>query len=228
MLRPITRFAFAWIALSASFGCASNGTGSEDSGWIPLFDGQTTAGWRGYRQATMPAGWTVEAGTLARTGAGGDIVTVGQYGDFVLEFEWKISERGNSGVFYRATEAEDTVYMSAPEFQVLDNAGHGPELDARHASGANYALHAPVRDVTRPVGEWNHARIEVRGDHVIHSMNGVQLVDYHLWTPEWSALVKASKFDAWPGYGRAKRGHIALQDHGNPVWYRNIRLRPLD
>ena len=198
------------------------------AGWRLLFDGATTAGWRGYRQESMPEGWQVVDGALARVAPAGDIVTVEQFGDFVLELEWKIEPGGNSGVFFRVSEDRPAVYETGPELQVLDDRAHGDGLDPRTSAGSNYALHAPRVDATRPAGEWNQVRIEVRGEEVTHRMNGREIVSYRLWNPEWEALVEASKFAAMPGYGRNRRGHIALQDHGDPVRFRSIRILPLD
>jgi len=197
------------------------------AGWVLLFDGKTTAGWRGYRQDSMPAGWQVVDGALARVGEAGDIVTEGEWEDFELQLEWKIGPGGNSGVFFHATEATDAVYENAPELQVLDDAGHANGLDPRTAAGANYALHAPARAVARPVGEWNHVRIRVENGVVTHWMNGVELLSYRLWSSDWRDRVADSKFAQWPSYGMAPKGRIALQDHGDPVWYRSIKLLPL-
>jgi hypothetical protein len=166
-------------------------------------------------------------GTLARTGSGGDIVTSDEFGDFELRLQWKISQGGNSGVIFRVANAGNQVWESGPEMQVLDNAGHVDGKAPLTSAGANYGLHAPVRDVTRPVGEWNDVLLRVSGAHVEHWLNGVKVVEYELWSPEWESLVKASKFGSLTAYGRARRGHIALQDHGDLVWFRDIRIRPL-
>ncbi|MDE2762722.1 MAG: DUF1080 domain-containing protein [Gemmatimonadota bacterium] len=198
----------------------------EAAGWRLLFDGTLDA-WRGYRREDAPAGWSAVDGTLAFTpGAdGGTLITRERFGDFELALEWKVAEGGNSGVFYRATEAERAPYWTGPELQVLDNAGHPDGRVPETSAGANYALHAPVADVTRPAGEWNRVRIVVRGARVEHWMNRVKVVEYELWTDEWRAAVAATKFAEWPAYGMAEAGHIGLQDHGDPVWYRNIRIR---
>lgn len=197
------------------------------AGWRLLFDGVTTAGWRGYRSDAMPAGWQVVDGALTRAGAGGDIVTVEQFGDFELALEWKVARGGNSGIFYRATEEPKRIYHSAPEMQVLDDAAHRDGLSRLTAAGANYALHPVPAGVVRPAGEWNEARIVVDGAHVEHWLNGVKVVEYELWSEDWEARLRRSKFTEWPEYGRATRGHIGLQDHGDWVAYRNIKIREL-
>ncbi|RMF76008.1 MAG: DUF1080 domain-containing protein [Planctomycetota bacterium] len=197
------------------------------AGWRLLFDGRTTNGWRGFRKKEMPAGWEVIDGCLVRTGPGGDIITEEQFADFELKIDWRISTGGNSGIFYRVSEDEDYVWRTGPEMQVLDNAEHADGGDALTSAGANYALVAPARDVTRPVGYFNEARIVVRGNHVEHWLNGEKLLEYELLSEPWERLVAASKFASMPRYGRERKGHIALQDHGDRVWYRNIRIREL-
>jgi hypothetical protein len=196
-----------------------------DAGWRRLFDGTTMTGWRGFKTAEPPAGWKPVDGALVRVDGGGDLMTVDQFGDFELRLEWKISAGGNSGIMFRATTAGAQTYETGPEMQVLDNAGHRDGKDPKTSAGSNYALQAPVRDVTKPVGEWNAVRLIVAGAHVEHWMNGVKLLEYELWNPDWEARVKASKFNAWSGYGRATRGHLVLQDHGDLVSYRNIIIK---
>ena len=183
--------------------------------------------WRGYKKDSVPEQWVNEdEETIHLTGGGaGDLITREQYGDFVLTMEWKISPKGNSGVMYRVSEGDGPTYFTGPEMQVLDNAVAGGDL--MHSAGADYALHAPSEDNTRPVGEWNEVRMVVDGPHVEYWLNGVQQCSYELWSEDWNARVAASKFKEWPGFGMNKRGHIALQDHGNPVWYRNIHIRSL-
>jgi cytochrome c len=197
------------------------------AGWKLLFDGKTTAGWRGYRKDHMPAGWQVKDGCLARVGPGGDIITEGEFDNFELKIEWRICAAGNSGIFYRVNEDFDWPFFTGPEFQVLDNAEHADGRSPLTSAGSNYALHAPVRDVTAPVGFFNQVRIVCDGPHVEHWLNGVKIVEYELWTDDWKELVAGSKFAAWPDYGLMKKGHIVLQDHGDQVWYRNIKIRAL-
>lgn len=196
-------------------------------GWRLLFDGATTAGWRGFRKPDMPAGWQVVDGALTRTAEAGDIVTVGEFGSFELAFDWKIAPGGNSGVFFHVTEDVEAVWHSGPEYQILDNAAHRDGLKPETSAGADYALHAAIRDAARPPGTWNQGRIVVNGPHVEHWLNGEKVVEYELGSPDWTERVRRSKFSAYPGFGRAPRGRIALQDHGDRVAYRNIKIRPL-
>jgi 3-keto-disaccharide hydrolase len=197
------------------------------AGWRPLFDGKTTTGWRGYKKADMPGGWQAVDGALTRAGQAGDIVTNDQFGNFELALEWKLAPGGNSGIFYRVTEEGQAAYETGPEMQVLDDARHVDGHNRLTSAGSSYGLYAAPAGVVKPAGEWNAVRIVVNGPHVEHWLNGVKVVDYELGSADWEKRVAGSKFNAWPGYGRAKRGHIALQDHGDWVAYRNIKIREL-
>jgi hypothetical protein len=199
----------------------------RSAGWRLLFDGTSLEGWRAFTSTAPPAGWKAIDGALARAGAGGDILTVEEFDSFELRLQWRISPGGNSGIFFHVGLDGDYVWSTGPELQVLDNAGHADGKAPQTSAGSNYALHAPARDVTRPVGQWNDVRLLVQGPHVEHWLNDVKLLEYELWSPDWEARVKASKFGTVPRYGRAKTGRIALQDHGDPVWYRNIKIRRL-
>ena len=200
----------------------------ERIGWRLLFDGETLDGWRGFKR-TGTEGWAVDDQAIARVGAGGDLVTVGQFENFILELEWKVAPGGNSGIFYGVEEeGYDYPWQTGAEMQVLDNALHQDGRSPFTSAGANYALHAPPFDVTKPAGEWNHVRLEVRGQRVVHALNKTLLFEFERWTPEWEALVEASKFSNMPGYGRSAVGHLSLQDHGDPVWFRNIKILELD
>jgi hypothetical protein len=159
--------------------------------------------------------------------AGGDIITTRQYGDFELQLEWKISPGGNSGIMYRVTEDAEATYETGPEMQVLDDARHADGGSPLTSAGSCFGLYPAPRGVVKPAGEWNAARILVRGSHVEHWLNGVKLLEYELGSEDWAARVAGSKFGQWPGYGKAARGYIALQDHGDEVAYRNIKLREL-
>ena len=194
--------------------------------WTLLSDGTLDA-WRGYRRDDAPGGWSANGDTIAFLPGteGGTLISRERFADFELAFEWRISEGGNSGVFYRVTETESAPYWSGPEYQILDNGGHPDGGAPETSAGANFALHGPAEDMTRPVGEWNYSRILVHGALVEHWLNGALVVAYELESDEWRAAVTASKFADWPAYGMGSAGHIGLQDHGDPVWYRNVRIR---
>lgn len=200
----------------------------QAAGWRLLFDGKSGAGWRGYRKTAFPEkGWAIEDGCLVRVGPGGDLITDEEFEDFELSLEWRISSGGNSGVFYRVAEEAGPPWETGPEMQVLDNGLHADGANPLTSAGSNYALHAPGKDVTEPVGLFNRARVVVRGDAVEHWLNGEQVVSYTLGSADWEKRVRESKFAAWPAYGTISRGHIVLQDHGDKVWYRNIKIRRL-
>jgi len=216
-----------FIAVSATALSAADAKAGE---WRPLFDGKTTAGWRGYKSPDVPAGWAAQDGVLIKDGKtrSADLVTKDQYGDFELEFDWKLAPGGNAGVLYRGTEEYDHIYWSAPEYQLLDDAAHADGKNRLTSAGSAYALYPPPAGVVKAAGEWNSSRIVARGPHVEHWLNGKKVVEYELWSPDWEAKVKASKFKDWPNYGRAKKGYIAIQgDHEGELALRNIRIREL-
>jgi hypothetical protein len=196
-------------------------------GWRLLFDGRTLAGWRGYKSPAPPAGWQAADGMLVRTGGGGDLVTAEQFRNFDLELEWMVRDGGNSGIFYRAAPGQDEIYFSAPEMQVLDDAKHRDGQSPLTSAGSVYGLYPAPRGIVKPAGEWNRARVLVDGNHVEHWLNGQRIAAYELNGAEWKQKVAASKFSAWPAYGQATSGFIGLQDHGDWVAYRNIRIRVL-
>lgn len=199
----------------------------QAAGWRLLFDGHRTAGWHPFKRGGAPEGWSVEAGALVRTGPGGDIVTAEEFENFELTLEWNVAAGGNSGIFFRVTEAGGWIFETGPEIQVLDDERHADGKSRLTAAGSNFALHAAPAGVVHPAGEWNRVRLVVNSAHVEHWLNGQKVVEYELGSPEWEALVQASKFAQWPGYGRARKGRIALQDHGDRVAYRDIKIRVL-
>lgn len=199
------------------------------AGFELLFDGRSMAGWRGFAKEAAPAqGWTIDGGALhvMAGGGGGDLVTARQFGDFELRFEWKVAAGANSGVMYRVTEELGTPWQTGPEYQVLDDAQHPDGKDARTAAAALYALSAADGKTLRPVGEWNEARIVVAGWHVEHWLNGTKVVDLDLASAAARAKIAASKFGAMPKFATATSGHLCLQDHGDDVWFRSLRIKP--
>ena len=203
-------------------------SGPEQPAWRSLFDGRSLAAWRGYQQSELPAEWKVADGTFYKETETRDIITRDQFGDFELEFEWKVSKGGNSGVFYRATEEYEHIYWSATEYQLLDDPNARDGRNPLTSAGANYGLYPSTPGVVKPADEWNSSRIIARGSHVEHWLNGRKLVEYDYGSPDWEAKVKASKFKDWPNYGRARKGHIGIQgDHGGVLAFRNVRIREL-
>jgi hypothetical protein len=204
------------------------------AGWRLLFDGRSLAGWRGYRRTSPPGSWRIENGSLlSRREPGvssGDLMTIDQFDDFELLVDWKMTPGNNSGIIYRATEEHDQVWESGPEYQVLDNAGHLDGLNPLASAGACYAVFAPAQSMARPIGAWNTARIVALGTHIEHWLNGVKVVEYDVDSDVWQSHVKTSKFFKTAygqgNWGRAKRGHIALQDYGGAIEFRNIKIRP--
>jgi len=213
-----------------------------DDGWTLIFDGKTTANFRGYGKETFPEeGWEVVDGTLHCIGSGkgeaggkgGDIIIDKKYGNFELSLEWKISEAGNSGIFYLAQEIEgDPIYKSSPEMQILDNFSDHPDVtlgkDGNRQGGSLYDLIPAVPQNAKGAGEWNHVKVTIFKGTVIHWMNGENVVEYHLWTQDWKDMVGKSKFKDWPNFvDPASEGYIGLQDHGDDVWFRNIKIKEL-
>jgi hypothetical protein len=200
-------------------------------GWQLLFDGKSTAGWHNFRKPGNPKSqWMVEDGTLC-LGApgGGDIVSDSAWENFEFRVEWKISEKGNSGIFFAVSEEEkfDAIWRTGPEMQILDDEGHPDGKFPSHRAGANYDLHESQNPLDKKPGEWNLAEIRVLNGKVSYRLNGKTTVEYTLLSPEWEEQVKKSKFRDMPFYGRTKKGHIALQDHGDKVWFRNLKIRKL-
>jgi len=238
-VRFVAALAFVTAASSAAVvfaqapAAADNTLSAADkaAGWQLLFDGKAIDKWRANNATGVPANWSVADGAItAAKGPGSDLVSVDEYGDFELVVDFKVAKNGNSGIFSRGVEAKgEPIYHSAPEFQVIDNEGHP---DAKNGPdrfcGGNYALDPPnPASACKPAGEWNSARLVVKGAHVEHWLNGTKVVEYELWSDKWKAQVAASKFKAWPPYGMAKSGRLGLQAHGDEVAFKNIKIRAL-
>jgi len=202
-------------------------------GWKLLFDGNTMNGWRFFKNAENNT-WEVVDGTLhckpfieGQTEKRADLITTDQYENFELAFDWKISPQGNSGVMFRVTEEYEQPYASGPEYQVIDDKGYPGDLKEVQLSGANYDMQVASNKTVHPVGDWNNAKIVVNGNHVEHWLNGAKVVEYEINSPEWKKQHAASKWKDFPGYAKATKGHIDLQDHGNEAWFKNIMIKPL-
>lgn len=198
-----------------------------EKAWVNLLGDNAKERWRGYKEEGWPKGWKVEDGVLSRFEGGSDIMTVAKYADFELQLEWKISEGGNSGIMYRVRTGDKAPYFTGPEYQVLDNKRHADGASTLTSSGSLYGLYAPAKDWTKPIGEWNKTRIVVRGKHVRHWLNGRNTVNCKIDSDDWNERLEKSKFKEWEQFAKISTGHIALQDHGDLVWYRKVRVRTL-
>ncbi len=226
-------------------GQEENGAAKEKAAedeWMVLFDGTSIEGWRGVNMDTLPGAWEISENTLHCIGSGmgeagaengGDILYDKKFSNFHLKMEWKISEGGNSGIMYLGQEVEgDPIWKTAPEYQVLDNERHPDAMlgeNGNRQAGSLYDLIPADPQNAKPAGEWNTCEIMVYKGTVIHKQNGEVVVEYHLWTDDWNNLVAGSKFpDLNPDWANvAKEGYIALQDHGDDVWYRNVMIKEL-
>lgn len=199
-------------------------------GWVLLFNGTTMDGWRSYKKQESD-GWDVKNGELYCKEEGvakrADLITNNKYENYELQIDWKISPKMNSGIIYMVTEDNGVSYESGPEYQLIDDIGYPGKLSDKQLSGSNYDMHAPLAKVSKPSGQYNHTKIVINKGHVEHWLNGSKVVDYQLWTPEWEHLKANSKWKDVKPYGMSKSGHIALQDHGGGVAFKNIKLKPL-
>ena len=223
---------FLFISMTGS---AQNALSAKEKseGWKLLFDGKSTTGWRNYQSDKVTDRWKVSNGELyldkSVTAGAGDIMTDAEFQDYELSLEWKISACGNSGIIFNVVEDDKfkNTYNSGPEMQVLDNTCHPDAKIAKHRAGDLYDLIAVSKETVKPAGEWNQVRIVSKNSKMEFWLNGTKVVDFTMHTPEWKNMVANSKFKTMPGFGEAKKGHIALQDHGDAVWFRNIKIREL-
>jgi len=203
------------------------------AGWKELFDGKTTNGWRNFKSETIGSAWVVDNGTLhfdnTKTEGKGDIITDEEFENFELMLEWKIDSCGNSGIMFNVVEDPkyNYVWQTGPEMQVLDNDCHPDAKIIKHRAGDLYDLISCSTETVKPAGEWNQVRIISDNGSYQFWLNGTNVVNFTMHTPEWDAMVAGSKFKDMPDFGKATKGHISLQDHGDKVWYRNIIIREL-
>lgn len=244
------QFFFVLVSAGCLMACANDnkstpgetaGTTAKDSvtdnaGWETLFDGKTLSGWHGFNKDGAPIkNWTIIDGALVCLGhaehdSGGDIVTDKAYENFELEWDWKVDSGSNSGVMYHVIEDKkyNAPYQTGPEYQIIDDVNFPGKLEEWQKAGADYAMHlAGSNKKLKPVGEWNNSKIIFNKGQVEHWLNGEKILAFEAWTPEWNKLRETGKWKDFPDYGKATTGLIALQDHGNKAYYKNIRVRKL-
>lgn len=227
------RIAVAEKAAPVEREAAPDQPASEDDGLIRLFDGKSLDGWTTASGEPVTNGWAVEDGLLVREDRGGAIYSKEEYGDFQLDFDWKIAERGNSGVKYRLSFYEKGVRGQPGwlgcEYQLLDDERHPNAKKASTSAGALYSLYAPSENKQlEPAGQFNHSRIVARGPHFEHWLNGVKIVSADTSSDTWKERIAASKFAKVKDFALNQKGRIQIQDHGSKVWFRDIKLKPLD
>ena len=230
------KIVFLFVCLAVSFSVLAQGgqintltEKEKQEGWRLLFNGKNLNGWKTF-QGKEISGWKIIDGVLNNSGLGsdhgGDIVTREKFQNFNLYLEWKVGPQSNSGIFYHVNEKlGKAIYESAPEYQLIDDKGWPDKLHDDQYSGANYAMHAPRGAVVKNLEEWNQTLIVVRGNHVEHHLNGIKVVDYHLWDDDWKLRKEKGKWKDFPYYGMAKMGQIGLQDHGGLAQFRNIKIK---
>ncbi len=232
-------FAAALITIPAT--AQNKLTGKEKkAGWVLLFNGKDFTGWRQVNGTGMPVNWVIEdnsmkvftgEGKKPGSGANGDIIySVKKFKNFEVSIDWKASKMANSGIFYNVREVPgQPIYYASPEVQVLDNIDATDNKIDSHLAGSLYDMLPADPKTCKPAGEWNTIVIRLQDGKVTHTQNGTTVCEYTLWTPEWDAMVANSKFKTFKGFieGISKEGYIGLQDHGYPVWFRNIKIREL-
>jgi len=204
-------------------------------GWQLLFDGKATPGWRGFNGQEPLSGWVAEDGCLKSLGKGGDIggdivYDKEEFENFELVLEWKLSQGGNSGIFYHVREGKqyNAAYENAPEYQVIDDIGFPEKLEPWQSVGADYAMYFPdTARIVKPAGEWNESRIRFTPERVEYWLNGTSTLSFVPWSDDWNKRRLSGKWKDYPDYGQAKTGYIGLQDHGSVILYRNIKIKKL-
>lgn len=207
----------------------------KDGKWISLFDGKTLNGWHAFNKPGEIKNWTIEDSAMVCLGAakgdtGGDIVTDNEYENFELTWDWKITKGGNSGVMYHVVESSKykAPYETGPEYQLIDDIDFPGKLEEWQKTGADYAMNTTNdKKKVNPVGEWNTSKIVYNNGHVEHWLNGEKVVEFEAGNEAWMKEKNTGKWKDFPDYGTAKKGRIALQDHGNKAYFKNIMIREL-
>ncbi len=230
-MRSIFKLACLLAACGMFSGVASTGWAQEqdEKDFETLFDGSSLDHWRGYGSEEIGKGWSISGKTLYFDGSGGgDIVTRETYDNFELRFDWKVEKGANSGVMYRVSLGDSAPYFSGPEYQILDDAQHRDGSNTLTSAASLYGLYKAEEKELKEVGEWNSARIVLDGNTIEHWLNGTKVVSAEIGSDDWNEKVDASKFKTWEKFGKNDSGHLAFQDHGNKVWFQNIRIRKIE
>ena len=230
MLKSISMLSIALAFSSTAFAkTADNQLSKEEqkAGWQLLFNGQDMSHWRNFKSDTLSSKWTIDDGAMLLTQGGGDILTKKSYVNFDLKLDWKISEVGNSGIFVLADELGKYIYSHAPEIQIIDNERHSDTKIDSNFSVSIYDLLTAPTSAHKPAMQWNTVRIKMLNNHLQVWQNGVSTASIVVGSSTWNTLVKNSKFATWSNFATAKQGRIGLQDHGDKVWFKNIKIKEL-
>jgi hypothetical protein len=231
-------YSIALLVLSSAISLAQQGHNTLNEkeikdGWKLLFDGNSTAGWRTFNSTKAGPGWKVQNGELyldktVKEGRG-DLLTDAEYEDYEFSIDWKIDACGNSGIIFNVVEDPkySATYVTGPEMQVLDNSCHPDAKIIKHRAGDLYDLISSSKETVKPAGEWNHAMIRSKDGKMEFWLNGTKTVEFTMHDAKWDQMVAGSKFKTMPDFGKSSKGRIALQDHGDNVWFRNIKIREL-
>jgi hypothetical protein len=231
-------YTIALLVLSSAISLAQQGHNTLNEkeikdGWKLLFDGNSTAGWRTFNSTKAGPGWKVQNGELyldktVKEGRG-DLLTDAEYEDYEFSIDWKIDACGNSGIIFNVVEDPKygATYVTGPEMQVLDNSCHPDAKIIKHRAGDLYDLISSSKETVKPAGEWNHAMIRSKDGKMEFWLNGTKTVEFTMHDAKWDQMVAGSKFKTMPDFGKSSKGRIALQDHGDNVWFRNIKIREL-
>ncbi len=230
MLKSISMLSIALAFSSSAFAKTPDNQLSKEeqsAGWQLLFDGKDMSHWRNFKSETLSPKWTIDNGAMLLTKGGGDILTKKVYRNFDLQIDWKISTKGNSGIFVLADETGCMIYSHAPEIQIIDNEEHPDNKIDSHLAGSLYDLFAAPTTAHKPANNWNSVRIRMQDKHLQVWQNGISTLSIVIGSTTWNTLVANSKFATWSNFAAAEQGHIGLQDHGDKVWFKNIKIKEL-
>lgn len=230
MLKSISMLSIALAFSSSAFAKTPDNQLSKEeqsAGWQLLFDGKDMSHWRNFKSETLSPKWTIDNGAMLLTKGGGDILTKKVYRNFDLQIDWKISTKGNSGIFVLADETDSMIYSHAPEIQIIDNEEHPDNKIDSHLAGSLYDLFAAPTTAHKPANNWNSVRIRMQDKHLQVWQNGISTLSIVIGSTTWNTLVANSKFATWSNFAAAEQGHIGLQDHGDKVWFKNIKIKEL-